>query len=117
MVYPKYKLFREQLKVFVLEKWKCLGVGNRVFFVRSGMSTRVKKCHWTKHNSKKTYLETVTGFLPVPDGPRQREFATHPIFSNSSQRPPTQLLRFGVVSLEPKLLKFGVVVRRELIAL
>lgn len=62
-------------------------------------------------------LETVTGLLTIPDGSRQREFSAYAIFAHGTQRSTSKFLGLHVVRFQPQLLQFGVVVRRELVAL
>lgn len=62
-------------------------------------------------------LEAVAGLLAVPDGARQWKFSAHPIFAHGAQGSAAQLLGLHIMRLQPQLLQFGVVVRRELVAL
>lgn len=62
-------------------------------------------------------LKAVAGLLAVPDGPRQREFSAHPIFAHGTQGSAAKFLGLHVVRFQPQLLQFGVIVRRELVAL
>lgn len=62
-------------------------------------------------------LETVTGLLAVPYGPRQRELAAHPVLADGAQRTSPQFLGLHVMGLQPERLQLGMVVRGELIVL
>lgn len=62
-------------------------------------------------------LETVTGLLAIPYGPRQRELAADPVFADRAQRTSPELFRLHVVRLQPERLQLRVIVRGELVAL
>lgn len=94
-----------------LRRGEARGLGQ--FSLLSRRRIRVVSVPLFKHTSA-LLLKTVAGLLSIPNAARQRELSAHSVLSHCAQRTTAQFLRFDVVSFQPELLQFRVVVRRKL---